>query len=187
MKRRLLSSGVGTDPRPLSRAFHGPGNPFGPFDDPRDVDKQRKAVAARRAIDDVIKNVNEGPFSIAGAGNFTLLCRVDTFDFTWGTLIVDSVVQNPAAVTTMDATVHAEIQILAYVSGVPFVWLQSAVGNHLDFAEPLSPGPLVLNILEGQMPDAVEVYARARRGGVAETSPATDEVLNLSVLGRLHR
>ena len=68
------------------------------------------------------------------------------------------------------------------LNGETFIYLEGAAGG-----ADASAGPIVIGLGVGEVPDAITVSARARRGGKAETAGDTDERLALIASSRFHR
>jgi hypothetical protein len=168
-------------------AYHQ--NPFGPF--PGD---------AGGPDDDRIARAGGTPIDLRGASDWKEILRVDTSRFEWGQLVIGSeaTAQTPSQADTesgitwleLDRFPWAEIRVLVTIGGIDQVWYQGGAGNHSEAeigGNDKSPGPIVLPFLVGEVPDVLEVQARAMRGGLVETDTADGEILTVTAVTRFRR
>jgi hypothetical protein len=90
-----------------------------------------------------------------------------------------------------EAWPHCEVRIVADVNGQRVILLEAAVGSHnigwVIGDDTKSAGPVFLPLYPGEVPDRIEVHARARRGGDPQTTYAADERLQLFAVARFHQ
>lgn len=85
---------------------------------------------------------------------------------------------------------HCEVRIIADVNGQRVILLEQAVGSHnvTEIGDSTkSAGPILLPLYPGEVPDRIEVLARARRGGDPETEKTADEILMLTAVARFFK
>jgi hypothetical protein len=119
---------------------------------------------------------------------------VDCSEYAWGQVIITgearmSKIPPPQLAAAPEFWTWVEVRIVADINGQRIILLEAAVGNHGEAAigdSSKSAGPVLLAFAPGEVPDRVEVHARARRGGVAQTSHIRDEVLTLTPCTRFH-
>jgi hypothetical protein len=153
---------------------------FGPFPsqggDASEIDRQTSNIVDMR-----------------GAVDFKNIFAVQSGEYSWGQLLITC--DAAASVTVAGATnvenwPHVEIKIVYTINGQQSTFLEAAVGAHTSNTvgnDSESSGPVIVLMEPGEVPDKIEVFARARRGGVAETAGDADEKLNLVVVSRLHK
>jgi hypothetical protein len=138
--------------------------PFGPFpSDPKgDVDRQ-----------------TSGTVDVRGAADWRTVFSVDCGASTWGQLvIVGEAAPSPTVARARDAQAWPwiEVRIDCYYNGQATTYLEAAAA-----------GPIFAAFGVGEVPDRIEVKARARRGGAAELAGDADERLSLVAVSRFHR
>lgn len=161
--------------------------PFGPFADKDDAD-------------DRIARAGGTPIDIRGASAWKEILRVDVSQFDWGQLAIaaEAASHPPSAfdvesgITQLetDRIPWAEIRVLVTIGGIDQVWFQGGAGNHSEAAiggNDKSPGPILLPFVLGEVPDVIEVQARAMRGGLVETDTAEGEILTVTAATRFRR
>jgi hypothetical protein len=135
-----------------------------------------------------------------GQVDWRTVLAVDCSEKSWGQVLVTC--DAAASRTAEDATAvenwpWVEVRIIADVNGQRMILLEAAVGNHNSsvIADPAnrtadgdtkSCGPVFLPLYPGEVPDRIEVHARARRGGLPETQGDPDERLELYAVARFH-
>lgn len=163
-------------------------NPFGPFADPREVSELKRVAKERAATDDVIDSDYLAGVDCRGLADWQTIFTKETVGFAWGLVVIDSQAQaSPTNQTTMDKSNHVEIRIVEFIGGSGFIVAIRAIGNHQDRIENASGGPMRHKFDLGDVPDRIEIQARARQGGSAETTQNTDETLQVNVATRFHR
>jgi hypothetical protein len=154
--------------------------PFGgnPFQQPRDP-----SGAKLPPLDHVHAHQD-----MRGRSEWVQLTTVDTQDYLWGQVIVVCRANLPAGLDNLEQP-HVEVRFDTVVGGIASTVMEAATVQRVDASEAVSTGPLVLTLVREEMPDQLAVYARARRGGVAElaTMVAADETLQLTLVGRFRR
>jgi len=157
----------------MSRSPYGQG-PFGPFpSDHPDSDIERNT---------------SGKVDMRGMSDWKPVFTVETGEMSWGQVVVAceaNASPTVAHATELPVFPWVEVRINAYVNNQLLTLLEGAVGSHALVAS--SPGPIFLSFAPGEVPDRVEVLARARRGGLAETAGDPDEKLELVAVSRFHR
>lgn len=153
--------------------------PFGPF--PSD-----------KAADDFNRKTT-GTIDMRGAADWRPIFSVDCGVHQWGQLAIscDAIASTSAAnATDVENWPWVEVRIVTTIGGISIVYLEAGIGNHNAAVignDTKSSGPIVLNFGPGEVPDNIEVLARARRGGVAETAFDADERLDLVASSRFRR
>ena len=163
---------------------------------------------------DVVR-ATSGTVDMRGAGGWRSVFTVDCGDLQWGQLVVTG--EAIAAQAANDVPgywgwpgnpVHGdwpytpgvpgpielwpwiEVRIAAWVNGQTYTMLEAAVGSH-DGAQvggaAKTAGAIVLPFAVGEVPDKIEVFARARIGGLVQTTIAAGEKLTLVAVSRFHR
>ncbi len=139
-----------------------------------------------------IHRQSSGVIDMRGASDWKSVFSVDCADWSWGQVLVTCEAQaSPTVAHATDLPVWpwVEVRISAWINGQNFVLLEAAVGAHtaaVTGGSDNSPGPVFLGFAPGEVPDKIEVQARARRGGRAETAGDADEKLNLTASSRFH-
>jgi hypothetical protein len=129
-----------------------------------------------------------GPIDLRGRANWGSDWNLNTAEFRWGHIHIDVTAENPDTMTDLSLSVHAQVQIIGYVASAPFIMFSSSVANNVGRPESLSTGPARFVILEGEMPDSIELQMRARRGGAAETgTPDATETLLAMIQARFRK
>jgi hypothetical protein len=155
--------------------------PFGPFQSqgaPSSGDVDRKSSDA---------------IDMRGVADWKTVFSVETGDFSWGMLLLTcEALASPtvAGSTVVEAWPWVEIRIVLTVNAQSYTYLEAGIGSHSSATigdDTDSAGPVVLNFAPGEVPDKIEVVARARRGGSAETAGDVDEKLNLTAVSRFHK
>lgn len=132
-----------------------------------------------------------GILDVRGASGWRSLKTIDCGDYSYGHVIVtcDAKAGSGASDSDLPAWPHVEVRIVARTRNQVYVLLEAAAGSHGEVAASgvqASAGPVFMPFAQGEVPDSVEVLVRARRGGVAETTFATDEKLNVLAAWRFH-
>jgi hypothetical protein len=166
--------------RPYERAAYEHGV-FGPFTDPAD---RRAQAEADRHKPKWAHHIG-GPWDVRGLGAYQLLTRIETGDYTYGQLWVSCIAV--AASVNPEAQNHAEVAIFSVLGGVRSLEIEGACAQRADAPASLSTGPLGVWLLHDEMPDSVEVWARALTGGLAQSAVNAAEVLTVSMVGRFRR
>lgn len=154
--------------------------PFGPFPNQRGVPTK-------------IDRQTSNPVDMRGTVDFKNIFSVDSGEFAHGELVItcDATASPTAAgATNVENWPHVEVKVVFTVNGQSTTFLDAAVGSHAEATigtDASSDGPVVVNMGLGEVPDKIDVFARARRGGVAETAGDVDEVLSVICVSRLHR
>lgn len=148
--------------------------PFGPFP----TDKP----------DSQIERHSSGKIDMRGMSDWRPVFSVDVGEMSWGQVVVScEAVASPTVAHASELPVFpwVEVRINAVINNQLMTLLEAAVGSHGLVAT--SPGPIFISFGPGEVPDRIEVLARARRGGQAETASDADEVLNLLAVSRFHQ
>lgn len=154
--------------------------PFGPFPNQRGVPTK-------------IDRQTSNAVDLRGTVDFKSIFSVDSGEFAHGELVITcDATASPTVVgaTNVENWPHVEVKVVVTNNGQSTTFLDAAVGSHSSATignDTESAGPVVVNFGLGEMPDKIDVFARARRGGVAETAGDADEVLNVICVSRLHR
>jgi len=130
------------------------------------------------------------PIDMRGMSKWKVVYNADCSEKSWGQVAVTC--EAKASPTVEGASdpenwPHCEIRIVADVNGQRVILLEQAVGSHNDPEigdNTKSAGPILLPFYPGEVPDRIEVLARARRGGDPETEFTRDEVLQVTATGR---
>lgn len=127
----------------------------------------------------------QGPVDLRGMTDWITIASYDTREFKTGVVSAEVTAKQSASVTPSSFTydLHAEVRVLGNSAGNAYVLTQSSLAKHVDLAERFSTGAFRFQIQEWQMPDRIEIQARARRGGAAENASDTgisDEILQFS-------
>jgi hypothetical protein len=165
--------------------------PFGPFPPPPSEHDQP---------DDPIARAGGVPVDIRGASDWIGILRVDCATYQWGQLVIsaEASAQIPVTADTeagitwleLDRYPWAEIRVLVSIGGIDQVWFQGGAGNHSEDTvggNDKSPGPIILPFLLGEVPDSIQVQARAMRGGLPETILGNTEILTVTAVSRFRR
>lgn len=166
-------------------------NPFGPFPPPPSTQDQP---------DDPIARAGGLPVDIRGASDWISILRVDCATYQWGQLVISSeaTAQTPSTSDVesgitwleLDRYPWAEIRVLVSIGGIDQVWFQGGAGGHSEAAtggNDKSPGPIILPFLLGEVPDSIQVQAKAMRGGLPETATADTETLTVTAVSRFRK
>jgi len=162
---------------PMARApFEN--NPWGPYD-PETPHKTDILT------DDV------GPVDVRGASDWRSLKTIQCGDYAYGQIIItcDAQATTSANGNDLPAWPHVEIRLVARTRNQVYVLLEAAAGSHGTAATSgpsASAGPVFMPFAPGEVPDSVEILARARRGGLPETTIDSDERLNVFAAWRFH-
>ncbi len=128
-----------------------------------------------------------------GVSDWRPVYAADTSEASWGqVLITCEAIASPTVegATDPENWPHCEVRIIADINGQRVILLEAAVGNHNSETigdASKSSGPVFMPFYPGEVPDRVEVHARARRGGDPELAGDVDERLMLWAVGRFHR
>jgi hypothetical protein len=166
-------------PRPMAHAAYTD-SPFGPFPDPA------ASGAVKRGVQQDVTHWQDGPSDLRGTKEFRSLVRRELEAFSWGKVAISVTSVGGSTVATIDAIPFVEIRVDAIYGGVPETIWEGAAGQRTEAGASNSPGPIVIEFKQGDMPDAVEIFGRARRGGAAETAGAAGETLSASIVWRMH-
>jgi hypothetical protein len=135
-----------------------------------------------------------------GQSAWQTVLAVDCSEREWGQVLITCDAQASKTAENADAPENwpwVEVRIIADINGQRFVLLEAAVGSHDSpvIGDPDDPkmtaatkscGPVFLPLYPGEVPDRIEVHARARRGGGPELQGDDDERLELYAVGRFH-
>ena len=161
---------------------------------------------------DVVRG-SSGVVDMRAASSWRSVYSIDCGDLQWGQLVVtgeatatgaDDISSYPQL--TVSDMVHAagpliqrvemwpwiEVRIAALVNGQTYTMLEAAVGSHdgpqVGGAQKTA-GAIVLAFPPGEVPDRIEVTARARLGGTADTRVSIDVLGKLTLLAtsRFHK
>ena len=160
------------------------GQPFGPYP----ASPNQTELGTSRVVR-LIDPAAELRFS----GEWRTVTRRDLpEDLSWGRVVVaiSSVAGTDAG--TLDELPYVEVRILQWTNGIAEIVLEAAAGQRADRRPSGSPGPVSFEWDVGEIPDAYEVQARARRGAGADNSGVSEsgddgEMLSVTVTGRFHR
>jgi hypothetical protein len=124
---------------------------------------------------------------------------VDCSEKSWGQILITcDAAASPtvAGASNVENWPWVEVRIVADINGQRLILLEAGVGGHNSpvigdpelpgEADAKSSGPVFLPLYPGEVPDRIEVHARARRGGMPETQGDDDERLELFAVGRFH-
>ena len=153
--------------------------PFGPF--------------ASDKTGDEFDRKTSGTVDMRGAADWRPVFNVDCGVHQWGQLAVScEAIASPtvANATDLENWPWVEVRIVTTIGGVVATYLEAGIGSHNAAVignDTKSSGPIVLTFGPGEVPDRIEVLARARRGGGAETAGDTDERLDFVASSRFRR
>lgn len=154
--------------------------PFGPF-------------PTQQGPTSKIDRQTSSTIDMRGVVDFKNIFAVESGEFSWGQLMItcDAAASPTAAgATNVENWPWVEVRVVFSVNGQQFTYLEAAVGSHASATignDTESAGPILIALTPGEVPDKIEVLARARRGGAAETAGDVDERLNLVAVSRLHK
>jgi hypothetical protein len=197
MKRRIMKrtppspiAGSGARPlirRPLERVSTE--GYFGSYRDPALERRLKEQERERRELGQETSGSSINPVDMRGKADWVTVHQRDTGEASWGVIHIDANVEDGAAmVDPVTDAAHVEVLVLGYIQGgSSYVLFEGAVGTNLGLPRTLSAGPVVLQLSEGEVPDRIEVLARARHGGSAQATVRADETLLLMVGTRWHR
>jgi hypothetical protein len=100
---------------------------------------------------------NVGPVDIAGWQDWGTLCTWEVRKFRWGSVVAGVEANNDG----YGGYLQGEIRVIGYVGAQGFVLAEDAVAHHTDQPDTYDTGPLRLVLREGELPDRIEVQARA--------------------------
>lgn len=172
-----------TPPHGPGRPFSGAGyqqTPFGPFPPSPSSDHARSPVL--RIVDP--------PHELKLSGEWRTICRHDLpDDLTWGRVVVGVAAVGGTYAATLDTQPMVEVRVIQLTGGIAEIVLEAAAGQRQERPPASSPGPVAMEWDTGEIPDAYEVQARARRGGYPDylQETADEETLLVTVTGRFHR
>ncbi len=155
--------------------------PFGPFESqgaPGTGDVERK---------------NSDVIDMRGVSDWRTVFSVDVGDYQWGMLLLTcDAAASPTVVGAgnVENWPWVEVRIVLTINAQTFTFLETAIGSHSSPTigdDTDSAGPVIVNFALGEVPDKIEVVARARRGGTAELAGDADEKLNLTAVTRFHK
>lgn len=153
----------------------------------------QKVTASQRKAGDV---VHEGglPIGLLGVNEYMLVQHIETSDFSTGCLAIYGETKMGAVRgVSVEDSLWIEVRVTVKNSGIAMVWFEGALGHTLIITDagaggPLkTPGPIYLPFLLGEVPDSIDVEARARRGGATPLTYASDEILNIIPTSRFRR
>ena len=132
-----------------------------------------------------------GTVDMRGQSAWRSLKTVQCGDYSFGQVIVtcDARASSASGATDLPAWPHVEIRLVARTRNQPYILLEAAAGSHGETTTSgptASAGPVMMTFGPGEVPDSVEVLARARKGGLPETSFASDEKLDVLAAWRFH-
>lgn len=162
---------------------------------------------------DVVRQ-SSGEIDMRGAGTWRSVFSLDCGDLQWGQVVVtgeaiasaaatdvpgywdplptegDPGVFHPLVPGAIEKWPWIEVRIAASVNGQTYTMLEAAVGSHAGATiggALKTAGPIVLTFPPGEVPDRIDVSARARRGGTAATGLEGAEKLTLLATSRFHK
>jgi hypothetical protein len=164
--------------------------------------KSRLSPAAFQEGGSAIERHGGTPVDMRGVARWKTVLGVDTSEYSWGQVIVTGEARPSPLLSAFDASPNAispenlpwiEVRIIADINDQRITLLEQAVGVRIDQGfygsvelGARSCGPILLPLFPGEVPDRIEVHARARRGGLIETSFDVDEVLKIRASTRMH-
>jgi len=161
------------------------GSIFGPFNQPKTSAENQKLLDEAELAH--VVRYNDGPTDVRGAADWKSIASRDLDRFEWGRIVIGVQSVAGATIVTMDTIPHVELRIVTYTGGLAEIVFEGGAGQRQEAGSNNSPGPVSIQWDVGDMPDRFEVFARARRGGDAETTGAADEILSVSVQSRFYR
>lgn len=171
----------------MTRRGNRPGEP------PRgDVPRRPPAVAGHSYDSDPssVERKLAVPIDMRGMSKWKVVLNHDCSEKSWGQIVVTCDAKaSPTVEGASDPEnwPHCEVRIVADVNGQRVILLEQAVGSH-NVEEigdnTKSAGPIMLPLYPGEVPDRIEVHARARRGGDPETQFTADEILTVTPVAR---
>jgi hypothetical protein len=133
------------------------------------------------------------PVDMRGVSDWIPVLAVDCSERSWGQVLVTCEAKASSTVesaTDVENWPWVEVRIIVDINGQRVILLEGAVGSHnsavIGGTSTKSSGPIFLPLYPGEVPDRLEVHARARRGGRPETHGDADEVLMLTAVARFH-
>jgi hypothetical protein len=158
---------------------------------------------------DVVRQAS-GAIDMRGVSGWRSVFTVDCAELIWGQLVVtgeaiasgaadipsyyytisDAIFSGPV-IQRIEVWPWIEVRIVAWVNGQTYTMLEAAVGSHdgpqVGGAQKTA-GAIVLPFAVGEVPDKIEVFARARLGGGPDTrASVTDGKLTLLATSRFHK
>jgi hypothetical protein len=134
-----------------------------------------------------------GTVDMRGAADWRTVLPVDCGAYSWGQLAVScEAIASPTVANALavENWPWVEVRIVTTVGGIAVVYLEAGIGNHNSAVignDTKSSGPIFLTFGPGEVPDRIEVQARARRGGLAEVAGDADERLDLVASSRFRK
>ncbi|HXJ25573.1 MAG TPA: hypothetical protein VNH17_07730 [Streptosporangiaceae bacterium] len=135
------------------------------------------------------------PIDMRGVREWKSVLSADVSEYSWGQLIVAGEARTPQPIPPTDTLFPEnwpwiEVRIEININGQVVTILEAAVGSHSERAvigdSSKSCGPILLSFAPGEVPDRIEVYARARRGGREMRNVLDGEKLELTASTRFH-
>lgn len=164
--------------------------------------KSRLSPAAFSEGGTAIERHGGSPVDMRGVTSWKTVLGVDVSEYSWGQVIITGEARPSPTRSAFDVVPNAtspenlpwiEVEIVADVNDQRITLLAQAIGSRTDqgFLGSVemgrrSCGPILLPLAPGEVPDRIEVLARARRGGGLETSFDLDEVLTIRASTRMH-
>ncbi len=157
--------------------------------DPRKIPRFRPDGSAPTAVE------RERPIreDMRGVSDWRPVYASDTSEASWGQILITcEAIASPTVegATDPENWPWVEVRIIGDINGQRVTLLEAAVANHNSAVigdDTKSAGPVFMPFYPGEVPDRVEVHARARRGGDPELEGDADERLMLWAVGRFHR
>jgi hypothetical protein len=136
------------------------------------------------------------PIDLRQATDWTAVLRVECADCSWGQLILSAEARSQIPTggklsSDVETWPWVEVRVIATTAGISSIWFEGAAGNHdaesasIGGGEGNSPGPIILPFGLGEVPDYLEVLARARSGGGVTDGLA--EYLTIMAASRFRR
>jgi hypothetical protein len=142
-----------------------------------------------------IEREGGSPIDMRNVRDWTSVLSVDVSEYSWGQVVVSGEARTPQPSPPTDTLFPEnwpwiEVRIEIDINGQHITLLEAAVGSHSERAvigdSSKSCGPILLNFAPGEVPDRVEVFARARRGGRTMRDVLDGETLQLTASTRFH-
>jgi hypothetical protein len=132
-----------------------------------------------------------GPIDMRSQSAWRSLATIQCRDYSYGQIVVTCDARATSAASQLDlpAWPHIEVRLVARTRNQEMILLEAAAGSHTDSASggvTISAGPVSMSFGPGEVPDSVEVLARARRGGLPQTDNVVDERLMAFAGWRFH-
>jgi hypothetical protein len=151
--------------------------PFGPFE----------------ADGSPVERRTSNTVDVRGAVDWRTVLAVDCSESSWGQVLItcNALASAAEGATKLEVWPWVEVRIVADVNGQRMILLEAAIGSHNAAVignDEKSCGPVFLAFAPGEVPDRLEVHARARKGGLPVTGHVVeDEILDLIATARFHQ